>query len=180
MEARLAASPAERRPDHPFRGACGAAAPGLGCAAPGLRWASLGGAAPGRSAGAEPRRRRRRPPPLHPLLFRPAPLRSPPPPLPLAALTARPVPRRPPPPLSYRHFLRQAGAAAAPPAAGAAPPRARPLRAAAQLGRGGPGTGASRGALAGGEFFISYACALHSRVAEHQRAAPLPCLPSDE
>lgn len=44
MEARLAESPAERRPDHPFRGACGAAAPGLGCAAPGLRWAARPGA----------------------------------------------------------------------------------------------------------------------------------------
>lgn len=93
MEARLAASPAERRPDHPFRGACGAAAPGLGCAAPGLRWA------------ARPRAgcRCRAPPP-------PAP--SPPPaivptcsaPLPPAAAAprradsaAKPSPARPPP-----------------------------------------------------------------------------------
>lgn len=71
MEARLAASPAERRPAHPSRGACGAAAPGLG-------WAARGGVLSPRRVS--PRRRRRPPlslrPSLRPLLFRPAPLRA--------------------------------------------------------------------------------------------------------
>lgn len=153
MEARSAASPTERRSDHPFRGACGAAAPGLGCAAPVLRWAVR----PGRGAGAEPRRRR--PPPLHPLLFRPAPL-PPPPPLPLASLTARPGPRRPPPPLPCRHFLSQAGpgrGGCGAPAAGAAP-----LRGAAAPGGPGRAQVRARTPHGAGKEFLFYSLPLYA------------------
>lgn len=60
MEARLAASPAERRPaHHPFRAACGAAAPGLGWAAlpagcARLGWAARGGVPSPDAAGPLP------------------------------------------------------------------------------------------------------------------------------
>lgn len=89
MEARSAASPTERRSDHPFRGACGAAAPGLGCAAPGLRWAVR----PGRGAGAVLAAAGPLPSTRYCSdLLRSAPLPPPPPLLPLAALTAQPGP----------------------------------------------------------------------------------------
>lgn len=140
MEARLAASPAEHRPAHPFRAACGAAAPGLSWAALPAGCAGLG--CPGR--GAE---RRRQPPPLRPLLFRSVP---PPPPPRCPSLRCQPGPAPGSRPRRFPTGASWAGPGAEP--AGQPLRGARSLRAAARTGRAGAGTGAGWDAPDGALF----------------------------